>query len=210
MAEAVRQRTAPDESPLASTRRVAARPSRPLLWGAEDLLRWVITVGLGGIVVAVAWYVARRRGHLQPAGRAARRGASPGCCSRASATSPGSCTVAAPSASAAGSCCPTSPGGRRRRPVADEPSAGSAPPSTPAARNRGRSVFLAGEGMERFHRPDCALGGGPHRLGDGDAPGARRGRQATLRGVPPVSSSPSLLLFAATRTARPRCRARRR
>jgi hypothetical protein len=35
----------------------AAPASRPMLWRAEDLLRWGLTVGLGGIVVAVSWYV---------------------------------------------------------------------------------------------------------------------------------------------------------
>src|SRR5580704_2280096 len=38
-------------------RRRAAPAVPSVLWGAEDLLRWVITVGLGGIVVAVSWYV---------------------------------------------------------------------------------------------------------------------------------------------------------
>jgi hypothetical protein len=32
-----------------------ARPT--VVWRVEDLLRWAITVGLGGVAVAVAWYV---------------------------------------------------------------------------------------------------------------------------------------------------------
>jgi hypothetical protein len=30
---------------------------RALLWGPDDLLRWGITVGVGALVVAVAWYI---------------------------------------------------------------------------------------------------------------------------------------------------------
>jgi hypothetical protein len=34
----------------------AATPGRAL-WGAEDFLRWVLAVGVGGIVIIVAWYM---------------------------------------------------------------------------------------------------------------------------------------------------------
>ena len=36
----------------------AARSAVPAgLWGAQELLRWALTVGLGAIVIAVAWYI---------------------------------------------------------------------------------------------------------------------------------------------------------
>lgn len=40
-------------------RRRVVRTARPatVVWGADDLLRWVFAVGVGAITIAVAWYI---------------------------------------------------------------------------------------------------------------------------------------------------------
>ena len=144
----------------ASPRRVA--PPRPLLWGAEDLLRWVITVGLGGIVVAVAWYVAA------------------GDASFSQQVGPVDAALAGLLLSGIGNLAWLLHGrralGERRRlllpdlaPAAavnapaksDDAEAGPDALATPPAGTASvEEVFLAGEGMERYHRPDCALAAG--------------------------------------------------
>jgi hypothetical protein len=47
--------TAEEKPALAASGQGTA--SGGLLWGAEDLIRWVLGVGAGGIVIVVAWYV---------------------------------------------------------------------------------------------------------------------------------------------------------
>lgn len=143
----------------ASPRRVA--PARPLLWGAEDLLRWVITIGLGGIVVVVAWYVA--------AGEA----------TFSQQVAPVDAALAGLLLSGIGNLVWLLHGrralGERRRlllpdvvaaaaveptvalETGGDPGALATPPSGTASVE---DVFLAGEGMERYHRPDCALAAG--------------------------------------------------
>ena len=48
-------------------------------------------------------------------------------------------------------------------------------------------LFVSGEGLLRYHRPDCALGGGP-ALGRGDPLGAGSGGPPAVRRVPAVST----------------------
>lgn len=133
-----------------------AAPARPVLWSAEDLLRWVITTGLGGIVVAVAWYVA--------AGEA----------TFGQQVGPVDAALAGLVLSGIGNLAWLLHGrralGERRRlllpdlgataPALDAreklvPAGPMAPGTAPIA-----DVFLAGEGMERYHRPECALAAG--------------------------------------------------
>ena len=137
-----------------ATRRVA--PARPLLWGAEDLLRWVITCGLGGIVIVVAWYIA--------AGEA----------TFGQQVGPLDVAVAGLLLSGVGNLAWLLHGrralGERRRlllPDVVEPGADvtahAVPVSPVPASGHAASVedvFLSGEGMERYHRADCALAAG--------------------------------------------------
>ena len=136
-----------------ASRQVA--PARPLLWGAEDLLRWAITTGLGGIVIVVGWYIA--------AGEA----------TFAQQVGPLDAALAGLVLSGVGNLVWLLHGrralGERRRlllpDVADATAsaaghvvvAGLAPTVGAATVD---DVFLAGEGMERFHRPECALAAG--------------------------------------------------
>jgi hypothetical protein len=127
-----------------------------LLWGAEDLLRWVITVGLGGIVIVVAWYVG--------AGEA----------TFGQQVGPIDAALAGLLLSGIGNLAWLLHGrralGERRRlllpdvavetPGAEESvrllSAGPVVASAAPA----DEVFLAGADMERYHRPTCALASG--------------------------------------------------
>jgi hypothetical protein len=142
-------------------RRVA--PARPLLWGAEDFLRWVITVGLGGIVVVVAWYVAAGQSTFSQQ------------------VAPLDAALAGLLLSGIGNLAWLLHGrralGERRRlllpdvapattvgealqaPVEEEPGLVAAA-TPPAGTISAGEVFLAGAGMERYHRPDCALAAG--------------------------------------------------
>lgn len=137
----------------------ASRPVasvHPLLWGAEDLLRWAITMGLGGIVIAVAWYIA--------AGEA----------TFGQQVGPLDAALAGLLLSGVGNLAWLLHGrralGERRRlllpDVADAMGNAGAqavavgPLSTSASAASAADVFVAGEGMARFHRPDCALATG--------------------------------------------------
>jgi hypothetical protein len=155
MAEAVVHGRLQTRAPSADASRHVA-PARPLLWGAEDLLRWAITTGLGGIVIAVAWYIA--------AGEA----------TFAQQVGPVDAALAGLLLSGIGNLVWLLHGrralGERRRVLlpnvaaatasADAPVVVVGPLSTPAGEASVDGVFLAGEGMERFHRPECALAAG--------------------------------------------------
>jgi hypothetical protein len=133
-----------------------AAPAQPLLWSAEDLLRWVITVGLGGIVVVVSWYVA--------AGEA----------TFSQQVGPIDAALAGLMLSGIGNLAWLLHGrrslGERRRlllpDIAEATTRMAAPAllvaatSAPALATAVEEVFLAGEGMERYHRLDCALATG--------------------------------------------------
>ncbi len=139
---------------LGVSRRRASAPS--VLWGAEDLLRWVITLGLGGIVIVVCWYIA--------AGQA----------TFSQQVGPLDAAVAGLLLAGIGNLAWLIHGrralGERRRlllPDVAEAVAHSAQPAqtvvaepVSAAEAALEQVFLAGEGMERYHRPGCALASG--------------------------------------------------
>ncbi len=133
----------------------------------------------------------RRGGHLRPAGRPDRCG--PGRAVAVGDRQPG---LAAARPSRARRAAPAPAAGRRTpRPDRARCRQRSSPrfpaPSTPTA---AEEVFLAGEGMERYHRSDCALAAGRSGWTTATRRGHEDGRPPTVRGVPPVSSSPSLVL----------------
>jgi hypothetical protein len=135
-----------------ASRRVT--PARPLLWGAEDLLRWAITTSLGGIVIAVAWYIA--------AGEA----------TFGQQVGPLDAALAGLLLSAVGNLVWLLRGrralGERRRLLLPDLAGATASDDAhavvvgpkPENATTVDAVFLAGEGMERFHRPECALAAG--------------------------------------------------
>ena len=142
------------------TRRRSAAPS--LLWGAEDLLRWVITVGLGGIVLAVSWYVCA--GEVQFSQQVGPIDAA-----IAGLLLSGIGNLAwllhgrralgerrrslLPDVAVAGFDQPTAVGTRRRLGSASQT-------MTSVASTAEETLFVSGEGMERYHRPECALAAG--------------------------------------------------
>jgi hypothetical protein len=132
-----------------------AMAARPLLWGAEDLLRWAITTGLGGTVIAVAWYVA--------AGEA----------TFTQQVGPLDAALAGLVLSGVGNLAWLLHGrralGERRRlllpdiaeaTARDAQAVAAGPRSAVAVTASTDEIFLAGAGMERFHRPGCALAAG--------------------------------------------------
>ncbi|HUE09094.1 MAG TPA: hypothetical protein VMP41_16840 [Acidimicrobiales bacterium] len=133
-----------------------AAPARPLLWSAEDLLRWAITTGLGGVVIAVAWYIA--------AGEA----------TFGQQVGPLDAALAGLLLSGVGNLAWLLHGrralGERRRLLlpnvsddaasADQETVPVGPLSRSEVAGTVPDEFLAGEGMERFHRPECALAAG--------------------------------------------------
>ena len=145
----------------------------------------------GGVVVRL-----RRRRLVQPADRTDRR--------RRGRTAGGGC-------------------GQRGLAVARPPPGGRAPARAPARRRpasastpgvvrrvdeaHGEDVAalcVAGDALERFHRPDCPLAAGRDELEDDDTGRARGGRSPTLRGVPAVSAPTSVVARARGRARRPR------
>jgi hypothetical protein len=132
-----------------------AAPANPLLWSVEDLLRWVITVGLGGIVVAVAWYVAAGEATFSQ-----QVGPIDAALAGLVLTGLGNVTWLLHGRRALGE--------RRRLLLPDVAAAATTRVAVTARRVAGdpsptgtvEEVFLAGEGMERYHRPDCAMAAG--------------------------------------------------
>lgn len=152
MAQAVAQGRLRTRAQSTDAPRQATRP-RPLLWGAEDLLRWAITTGLGGVVIAVGWYIA--------AGEA----------TFAQQVGPLDAALAGLLLSGVGNLAWLLHGrralGERRRlllpdvaEVTAEPVLIGPLPAPAPVTAASEDVFLAGEGMERFHRPECALAAG--------------------------------------------------
>jgi hypothetical protein len=133
----------------------ASASSRPLPWGADDLLRWGITIGIGAIVVGVSWYVC--------AGEA----------SFGQQVGPADAAIAGLLVAAVGNASwllkgRRAVGERRRALLPDVEPAPVAPvhvggtgsfvvePESASETDR----FVAGAGMERYHRADCALASG--------------------------------------------------
>jgi len=158
MAEVVAGRRLPG---AARSRRAGAPParaaSRTLLWRAEDLIRWGITVGLGGIVIAVAWYVCA------------------GDASFDQQVGPADAAVGGLLLAGIGNAVWLLQGrralGERRRTLlpdvaAPEPTvtrvtdAGAVPMPAPGETTAQAGLFVAGAGLERYHRPGCALASG--------------------------------------------------
>ncbi len=144
------------------TRRRTGPAVPSVLWGAEDLLRWVITVGLGGIVVAVSWYVCA--GDLQFSQQ----------------VGPTDAAIAGLLLAGVGNVAWLLHGrralGERRRALLPDVTLDSLDRAAPVATRRRQgpatetmtsvpsaseeALFVAGEGMERFHRADCVLAAG--------------------------------------------------
>jgi hypothetical protein len=143
----------------APARATETTPRGALFWRAEDLLRWGITVGLGGIVIAVAWYICS------------------GDATFGQQVGPADAAVAGLLVAGVGNATWLLKGrralGERRRALLPD----VAPPEatdvdlatehqapslttaeTPAVAEAG--LLVAGEGMERYHRADCALAAG--------------------------------------------------
>jgi hypothetical protein len=141
-------------------------PRSASLWRPEDLLRWGAAVGLGSIVVAVAWYICA------------------GEVSFSSQVGPTDAAVAGLLVAGIGNVGWLLKGrralGERRSALlpdvrvldtVDQGARGSHRPSEEVAQTDPRGLDLAlgdmelcvgGEGMERFHRPECALTTGRH------------------------------------------------
>jgi len=147
-------------SRLASPATTTATPTRRLLWGPDDLLRWAFAIFAGATVIGVAWYVCA------------------GDLSLKQQIGPTDAAVAGLLLSGLGNATWLLRGrravGERRRTLLPDPAAqvqrvrqarGSVPapvlpPNSGAAPVIAAEVFLAGPDMERFHRPNCALAAG--------------------------------------------------
>lgn len=155
MAEVMATGRAASRTRVAEQRSLVA-PVRPSLWQAENLLRWAVTAGLGGILIAVAWYVA--------AGEA----------TFSQQVGPIDLALAGLLVSGVGNLAWLVRGrralGERRRlllpdvvPAAPVPVRQEAQPEGAGSLTAARDsdlLFVAGEGMERYHRSDCVLASG--------------------------------------------------
>jgi hypothetical protein len=135
----------------ADTPRVTTSVPRLTLWRVEDLLRWAITVGIGGIVVAVCWYVCA------------------GDASFGQQIGPANVAVAGLLVAGVGNATWLLKGrralGERRRALLPDFTApvtrrriSEAPAEADAPAHL--EVYMAGDGMERYHRAGCPLAAG--------------------------------------------------
>ena len=152
MAEVLTTGRAASRTRSADDRSFAA-PVHPSLWQADSLLRWGVTSGVGGIVIAVAWYVA--------AGEA----------SFSQQVGPIDAALAGLLIAGVGNLAWLLRGrralGERRRlllpdivPAATVTKVVGEHEAALASEAGGDQTFVAGEGMERYHRPGCALATG--------------------------------------------------
>jgi hypothetical protein len=121
------------------------------LWGAEELLRWGLAVGVGGLVVAVSWYVCA------------------GDASFSKQIGPTDAAIGGLVLAGLGNAMWLLRGrrtlGERRRAllpdvvVVAEP-VGRVTRVSGVSEARPDELLVAGVGMELFHRPDCALAAG--------------------------------------------------
>ncbi len=120
-------------------------------WSAEDLIRWVLGLGAGGIVIVVSWYVCS------------------GDATFSRQIGPVDAAVGGLVLAGLGNVMWLLRGrralGERRRALlpdiadfieATERSAEAEVPAAGSAASEG-DLFVGGEGMVRFHRPDCIL-----------------------------------------------------
>jgi hypothetical protein len=136
-----------------------APASRRALWSAEDFMRWVLAIGAGGIVVAVSWYVCS------------------GDVSFDKQIGPLDAAVAGLVLAGLGNVMWLMRGrrvlGERRRALLPDPVMAVASAGTVrrvsgdaggaaavAGDGAEAGLLVAGAGMVRFHRPDCALAAG--------------------------------------------------
>lgn len=139
-----------------ASRRPAAATIPSVLWSGEDLLRWGITIGLGGIVIAVSWYIGA--GDLTFSQQVGPIDAALGGLLLAGV---GNLAWLVHGRRALG---------ERRRALLPDVAEAVAQPSPraraddtlqlPVAGTTTVRLFVAGESMERFHRPGCALAEG--------------------------------------------------
>jgi hypothetical protein len=131
----------------------AAPSPRPVLWRSEDLLRWGLTVGLGGTVVAVSWYICA------------------GDVSFSQQIGPTDAAVAGLLLGGLGNVGWLLRGrrvlGERRRALLPDVAARTLDVGTVRRvdvhhEEEAGALCVAGNGMERFHRPDCVLASGRH------------------------------------------------
>jgi hypothetical protein len=139
-----------------------APQTRRDLWSADEFMRWVLAIGAGGIVIGVSWYVcagdASFNAQIGPLDAAVAGLVLCGLGNvmwlmrgrrllgeRRRALLP---DVVAAVSTGAGSL----------RPVSGVP-VGAADAEAAAASGES-ALFVAGAGMVRFHRPDCALAAG--------------------------------------------------
>jgi len=141
---------------LAGDARAASADTRVTgasLWRPEDLLRWGITVAIGGIVIAAAWYVCA------------------GDASFAQQIGPTNAAVAGLLLSGVGNTTWLLKGrrvlGERRRALLPDvlvpvgTSLGDdAVADTAAGLESQHALLVGGDGMERYHRPTCPLAAG--------------------------------------------------
>lgn len=121
------------------------------LWRAEDLLRWAVAVGLGGVVVAVSWYVCA------------------GEVSFSQQVGPTDVAVAGLLVAGIGNVGwllkgRRALGERRRALLPDVPLANRDQLDVVriVPRPADLDLYVGGDGMERFHRPECMLTSGRH------------------------------------------------
>jgi hypothetical protein len=123
-------------------------PPRPALWRSQDLLRWGVTVGLGGIVVAVAWYLCA------------------GDVSFSRQIGPTDAAVAGLLVAGVGNVGWLLRGrrlvGERRRALLPDAAPRAAEHAVVRRIDEGHggdvgALCVAGDELERFHRPDCPL-----------------------------------------------------
>jgi len=141
----------------------AAQPvraaSRPMPWRADDLCRWVLTAGLGGVVIAVAWYFGAGEATFSQ-----QLGPLDAAVAGLLVSGIGNVAWLLRGRRAVGerrrALIPDLESARRRRRVASAALRPEGPRPPAGAVEAADRLFVAGAGMERFHRPGCALATG--------------------------------------------------
>jgi hypothetical protein len=177
---------------MAARRPAAAAPPaapvwRQTLWRPEDFMRWVISIGVGGVVLVASWYVCagdasfyRQIGPLDAASAGlilaglgnvmwllrGRRNVG----ERRRALLPDVAALI----TTEGDSGELDELGERRRVSDVAPEGGAATAAAPTAEH---VFFVAGDGLARYHRPDCTLASGRTWSGATRADHEAAGRQ---------------------------------